>query len=199
MSLIPKQYSNFLNKPENLQGGLSPLQLAAIYYMIEGKQIPFFINHAWLKALNVYCNSGILDPKQVGATGPVVVKEDKIYSIETAPDCGPDEKNRTEEMYRGEISSLNVPVWRAGTNTVIRGGSAANGVGGPWGTGGIVSPSPNPGNSTDLPDPVVSNVEAAYAIDPSLENIVYESLVDPVGFAANVTGNNYPINYQGIA
>jgi hypothetical protein len=201
MSTIPKQYQGFLTPPENAQGGLSPLQLAATYYMIEGQQVPFFINHQWLKALNVFCNSGILDPKQVNGQGPVVVKgtiNADVYTIENKPDCGPDEKNRTEEIYRGKIDSFNIPIWRSGPGEVIRGGSAANGTGGPWATGGIVGPSPDPLNSLDQPAPLVSNLSAAYGLPPGANAWVLESINNPVGFNANVFGNNTPVYIQGL-
>jgi hypothetical protein len=194
MASIPKQYSSFQNLPDNLLGGLSPLQLAAAYYMIQGQQVPFFVNHDWLRALRVFCDSGIVDPKRVGGTGPVVVKGDDVYTIERAPDCGPDETDRTDLVYRGKINNLPVSVWRSGSDQVVRGGSAANGSGGPWGTGGITGPSPDPGNSVGQPDPIVSNVAATYSISESEQNYVLQLIQN-----SELIGNNAPINILGIA
>lgn len=194
MASIPKQYSGFQNLPENLLGGLSPLQLAAAYYMIQGQQVPFFINHDWLRALRVYCDSGILDPKVVGGTGPVVVENDNIYTIERAPDCGPDEVERTELVYRLPVTELPVNVWQAGSVEVVRGGSAANGAGGPWGTGGITGASPVPGNSVGQPDPTISNIAAAYGITVSEQSLVNTYINNPTEY-----GNTVPVNVQGIA
>lgn len=193
MSNILPQYSGFQNLPQNQTGGLSPLQLAAAYYMIQGQQIPFFVNHDWLRALRVYCDSGIVDPKVVGGTGAVVVEQNNVYTIETAADCGPDEKNRTELVYRGSIDTLPIDVWAPGVTDVIRGGSVANGAGGPWGTGGITGASPVPGNSVGQPDPVVSNVAAEYSINVSEESLINSFFNNPIQF-----GNTVPVNIQGI-
>lgn len=194
MSNILPQYSSFQNPPQNQTGGLSPLQLAAAYYMVQGQQVPFFINHNWLRALRVYCDSGIVDPKVVGGTGAVVVEQNNVYTIETAPDCGPDEKNRTELVFRGTIDTLPIDVWSPGVTDVIRGGSAANGAGGPWGTGGIVGASPVPGNSVGQSDPIVSNVAATYSISVAQQDIIQTYIDNPDQF-----GNTVPVNIQGIA
>ena len=194
MSSIPNQYKGFQNLPDNLIGGLSPLQLAANYYMVQGQQVPFFINHDWLRALRVYCDSGILNPRQVGGTGPVIVKDNTVYTIERAPDCGPNDFDRTELVNRGSIDNISISVWKSGSDQVIRGGSAANGSGGPWGTGGITGPSPVPGNSVDQPTPVVSNVASAYAASSTNDSVTMQIIQNPTFF-----GNNIPFNLQGIA
>lgn len=194
MASIPNQYKGFQNLPTDLLGGLSPLQLAAAYYMIQGQQIPFFVNHDWLRALRVYCDSGIVDPKIVGGTGAVVVENNNVYTIERAPDCGPDEVERTELVYRGPVAALPIDVWQAGLIEVIRGGSAANGAGGPWATGGIVGASPVPGNSVGQPDPTVSNVSSAYGISENKQAVISSYISDPTLY-----GNTVPVNIQGIA
>jgi hypothetical protein len=193
MASIPKQYSNFQNLPDNLLGGLSPLQLAAAYYMIQGQQVPFFVNHDWLRALRVYCDSGIVNPRQVGGSGPVVVKGDDVYTIERAPDCGPDETERTELVYKGKINNLPVTAWRSGSDLVVRGGSAANGAGGPWATGGITGPSPVPGNSVDQPDPLVSNLAAVYSISQVEQTYLQQVIDNP-----ELVANSAPIDLLGI-
>lgn len=198
MSTVPSQYSGFQNLPENQLGGLSPLQLAATYYMVEGKQVPFFINHDWLRSLNVFCNSGILDPKTVGGNGPVVVKGDDIYTIENASDCGPDEKNRTELVYRGKASNLNISVWQNTGDTVIRGGSAANGAGGPWGTGGVSGPSPDPGNSVGQPEPLVSNIAAEYSTTTTQQSWIEQYAKDPDAFNSEAFKDGWPVSPQGL-
>lgn len=194
MADIPSQYSGFLNTPQNQTGGLSPLQLAAMYYMVQGQQVPFFVNHDWLRALRVYCDSGILDPKVVGGSGPVVVDNGNVFTIEAAPDCGPDEKDRTELVFRGNLSSLPITVWQTGPVEVVRGGSTANGAGGPWATGGILGSSPVPGNSVGQPEPQVSNIAATYSISVSQKDLINNFINDPTQF-----GNTVPVNVQGIA
>lgn len=167
MTVIQQQYRSFLNPPQNQIGNLSPLQVAAAYYMDQGQQIPFFINNDWLVALNIFCNSGIITPRDVNLGDSVdllsIVDQDgALYLQRRAPDCGPDDVDRYDQIYIGQRQDLFPNSWTAG-GPIVRGGSAANGVGGPWGTGGIDGPSPTPLNGVDRPPPIYSNISTSYA------------------------------------
>lgn len=177
MTVIQQQYRSFLNPPQNQIGNLSPLQVAAAYYMDQGQQIPFFINNEWLVALNIFCNSGILTPQSLGSDVSqsnldrydyssgvlsIIDQDGALYLQRRAPDCGPDDVDRYDQIYIGQRQDLFPNSWTAG-GPIVRGGSAANGVGGPWGTGGIDGPSPTPLNGVDRPPPIYSNISTSYA------------------------------------
>lgn len=142
---IPSQYLN--NTYTKQDAGLSPLQLAAAYYMDTGQQIPFFINYDFLRELKVYADSGCINPAALGVPDglSVVAQGQAVYVLRQAPDCGPDDTNRTELVFVGNINQIPVAnAWYFG-GTTIRGGSAACGGGGPYGNGGIL-------NATGAPD-----------------------------------------------
>jgi hypothetical protein len=50
---------------------------------------------------------------------------------------------------------------------LVRGGSAANGAGGPWGTGGLTSQDPTPNNGVDRQPDIVTNLDATYGTNVS--------------------------------
>lgn len=166
MATIPSQYQN--NTPNKQDANLSPLQLAAAYFMDQGQQTPFFINHDFLKELKTFADSGIVTPDKVGipAALSVIVEDDKVYVIRAASDCGPDGTNRYEKVLVGPKSTVLVNSWQFGSST-IRGGSAANGGGGPWGTGGLTSQDPTPNNSVNREPDIVSNVYTTYGVTAS--------------------------------
>lgn len=188
---VPSQYRSFQNRPTNQDAGISVLQPALLYYMTQGQQIPFFINKDWLLALKTFCDSGIVNPRQIGGNGPVIVENNQVYTIEPRPNCGPDETDRYENVYRGTISTLqttnNIKYNVAVVPTVVRGGSAANGLGGPWGTGGIDGPDPTPTNSVDHQS-LIGNVNTYYTTS---NNALTSPNID--------YGTNYPVGIQGIA
>jgi hypothetical protein len=170
-SVLPPQYSGFLTRPANELGNLSPLQIAAAYYMDQGEQIPFFINNDWLRALNVFCNSGIVTPRSLGIESAateneaylsIIIIDDGVYLQRKAPDCGPEEIDRYDQIYIGQRQNLLPDSWTA-AGPVVRGGSSANGVGGPWATGGLDGPSPTPLNGIDRPPAIFSNISTAYS------------------------------------
>lgn len=162
---IPPQYQT--TSPTIQNANLSPLQLAASYYMAQGQQTPFFVNHDWLRALSAYADSGLITPASVGVPEglSVVAEEDSIYVIRKAPDCGPEE-NRYEKVYVGTRNQVAPGSWSF-NGMVIRGGSAANGAGGPWGTGGLSSQDPTPGNSVDRQPNIVGNIITQYSANVS--------------------------------
>jgi hypothetical protein len=161
MSSTPIQYQN--NLPTKKDANLSPLQLAAAYYMDQGQQTPFFINHEFLKELKTFMDSGIITPPAVGVPGgiSVVVENNQVYVIRRASDCGPEETDRYEKVSVGPIGTVAPSTWTFNAITV-RGGSAANGAGGPWGTGGLTSQDPTPENSVNREPNIVTNVYATY-------------------------------------
>lgn len=157
---IPAQ---FLNKnPQSSDTTLSSLQLAASYYMVQGQQVPFFVNHDFLRECKTFFDSGIITPLAVGVPDglSVVAKGDAISVIRRAQDCGVDE-NRYEEVFVGNRGDILPNSWSF-TGITIRGGSVANGAGGPWGTGGLSSQDPTPNNSVNRQPDIVTNLTAAY-------------------------------------
>lgn len=214
-TFIPSQYKGFQNPPVNEISGLSPLQLALLYYVQQGQQSPFFVNRDWLQALKTFADSGVVDPKVIGGTGPIITRGDDVYTIEPKPDCGPDDTDRYDLLYRGKSSNLfpTDQYWQCSTDQLIRGGSAADGAGGPWATGGIDGPASNPVNGVDRPDPVVANVNLAYSLPADTTNSALYGLMQQQaattlsGYAddktqneiqSNLFGNAMPTYVQGI-
>lgn len=114
---IPSIYTNLT--PVQTVGGLSPLQLALVNYMITGATPPFGVNQDFLKSINKYADSGLLipsttDPRTGRPITPPLLPDvvaiaylssgDNIYILRDAQDCGPDEKGRTEKVYVGDRS-----------------------------------------------------------------------------------------------
>lgn len=158
----PFQYQN--NNPAIDNGNLSPLQLAAAYYMDQGQQIPFFINHDFLRAMTVFVSSGVVTPSSVPyiqSALSVVVKGDEVYVQRVGENCGPTDFPRYELVYVGKKQDLFPDAWTF-DGAVVRGGSAATGAGGQWGTGGLTSPDPAPNNGADRQPDLVTNVDATY-------------------------------------
>lgn len=286
-----------------------PFQTTVAQYLAQGQDIPFFVNAAWLTALQKFSSSGIVDPRKIGATGPIITIGDDVFSIESQPDCGPNDQTsevtgllistastsvgydntwsisptsvpdapgqfivpveyrgefsvgqvvkisgaltgsyfspviggptaddssyliatiteivyntspvevqgqilstsyyffvditqrvgigthyswkfilqdgqtelttqstqvqqssqfRYDNIFRGKIDSLFPPnkFFKFNLDGIIRGGSASNGAGGPWATGGLNGPNTNPGNSTAYAVPIVANIETYYS------------------------------------
>jgi len=146
---IPRQYLN--NSPQITIANLSPLQLAAAYYMDQGQQIPFFVNQEFLRQMTTFASSGLITPEMVSVPGiAVVLKGDDVYVQRRAADCGPDETDRYEYVYAGTKQDL-----------------LPNGAGGPWGTGGLTSQDPTPNNGVDRQPDIVTNVTATYGTNVS--------------------------------
>jgi len=217
---IPSQYRNFQTPPVNELANLSPLQLALIYYMREGQEVPFFINHDWLRALTTFADSGIISPDQVGGSGPIVidntVNPPKVFTIEPKPDCGPDDTDRYEKVER---SIPPIKYWVGEFLDVVRGGSAADGAGGPWATGGLNGPDTSPGNGADLPPPIYSDAVTQYGApaadinSPIVLNLNQQAAIVTSGrtetngvpakteteITQELFQNNIPVYLQGIA
>ncbi len=162
---IPSQYRNFQTPPVGELANLSPLQLALIHYMRDGQEVPFFINHDWLRALTTFADSGIIAPADVGGFGPVIIDDTEsspqIYTIEPKPDCGPDETDRYENV-RVDAGLLKPDMWVGSIDQLVRGGSVCDGAGGPWGTGGLSGPNTSPDNGVDLPPPIYANAVSQF-------------------------------------
>jgi len=167
---IPTQYSN--NNPRIAIANLSPLQLAAAYYMDQGQQIPFFINQEFLRQMTTFASSGIVTPAMLNVTDgiAVVLRGNDVYVQRRAPDCGPEEIDRYEYVYAGTKQDLAPDSWEF-DGILIRGGSAANGAGGPWGTGGLTSQDPTPNNGVDRQPDIVTNVTATYGTTVSASTL----------------------------
>ena len=157
MADIPPQYLNNTYNKED--ANLSPLQLAAAYFMDTGKQIPFFINVDFLNQLFGYADSGFVKPRDLGLDGISVVVQNNtdVYLYRDAPDCGPDDLNRSELVFIGNVSSLKIDnAWTFG-NALVRGGSLAAGGGGPYGVGSVLTATGAPDNAL-YQTKLVSNV-----------------------------------------
>lgn len=165
---IPPQFRG--TTPNIEQGNLSPLQLAAAYYLNQGADIPFFVNGNFLQAFKVFCHTGQVTAANI-ATPPgtiaVISKGDDIYVQRTAPDCGPDEVDRYDEVFLGPRSVVAPNSWSF-DGTLVRGGSVAQGAGGPWGTGGLTSQDPTPNNGADRQPDIVTNVNVAYGTSTTI-------------------------------
>ena len=163
-STIPNQFAG--TTPNIDKGNLSPLQLAAAYYLNQGIDIPFFINAAFVEQFKIFCTSGQVTPANIAAPAgsiSVISRGNDIYVQKTAPDCGPDEIDRYEEIYIGTRNSVAPDSWSF-DGTLVRGGSVAQGAGGPWGTGGLTSQDPTPNNGEDRDPDIVSNVFVTYGV-----------------------------------
>lgn len=161
-STIPSQFAG--TQPAIESGNLSPLQLAAAYYLNQGIDIPFFVNAAFVEQFKIFCTSGQVTPANIAAPAgaiSVVSRGDNIYVQKPAVDCGPDDTDRYEELYIGPRNSVAPDSWSF-DGTLVRGGSVAEGAGGPWGTGGLTSQDPTPNNGEDRDPDIVSNVFATY-------------------------------------
>jgi hypothetical protein len=161
----PIQYQ--ANTPTKQDANLSPLQPAISYYMAQGQQTPFFVNHDFLRQLTVFADSGIVTPAKVNVPAgiAVIAEGDDIYVIRGAQDCGAD-INRYEKIYVGKRDDVAPQSWSF-TGITVRGGSAAGGAGGPWGTGGLTSQDPTPNNSVNRQPDIISNLLAAYGSNVS--------------------------------
>lgn len=169
MSDVPETMQGLV--PTQDVGGLSPLQLALAQKLATGaldiyKDYPLLMNRQFLNTMAKYCDSGFLSPisydfrsrfanapdMPVGLTGIsyIIENEEDVYMIRKAQDCGPDE-NRLEKVLLGKKRELAEGTF-AYYGCVIVGGSVANGGGGPWGTGGVLSAYPGPSGSSFNPD-----------------------------------------------
>jgi len=214
-TFIPQQYKGFQTPPVNEISGLSPLQLALLYYVQQGQQSPFFVNRDWLQALKTFADSGVVNSSVIGGSGPIVTRGDDVYTIEPKPDCGPDDTDRYDLMYKGKVSNLfpDNEFWRCSPDQLVRGGSSADGAGGPWATGGIDGPASNPVNGVNRPDPVYANVVSAYALptdttNSALYNYLQQQALTTIAdvdanksfeeIQTDLFGNNRPMYIQGM-
>lgn len=172
----------------------SPLEFALLDFLNKGQQLPFFLNTEWLQALQVFGNSGITDPTSIGGSGPVIMIDDDIFTIEPKPDCGPDDTDRYENVFRGKVDSLFPPdkFFKFNLDGCIRGGSCANGAGGPWATGGLVGPDVNPYNSAEYPDGVSFPITELPA---DVETVLNQQAADKLSGTPSATA---AVAFQGI-
>lgn len=155
--------------PTITNGNLSPLQLALAQKMCAGSidvnNGPLLVNALFLAAMRDFSDSGFVSPIEYvgrtvtnplpGITGYsyVMEKDEDIYVIRRAQDCGPEE-NRLEKVYIGKKLELAEGTFSC-FGAIIRGGSVVNGGGGPWGTGGLTSPYPGPIDALNLNSDVI--------------------------------------------
>jgi len=165
---IPSQYLN--NSPQISIANLSPLQLAAAYYMDQGQQIPFFINQEFLRQMTTFASSGVVTPPTEYPGIAVVLRDDNVYVQRLAANCGPEQIDRYEYVYVGTKQELYPESWEF-DGTLVRGGSAASGGGGPWGTGGLTSPDTAPNNGVDRQTDIVTNIGATYGATVSTSTL----------------------------
>ena len=107
-------------KPNIETGGIDPMTLNVSTELIKNEPSPFGVNPDFLKSVQTYIDSKKLDPLLVyNLTGEpklpdlnkeiagfeYVVKDEMVYVIRRAPDCGDDEF-RTEELAIGTRSQL---------------------------------------------------------------------------------------------
>lgn len=95
--------------PTITNGNMSPLQLALLAAMSTGNPPPFGPNYEFMLELKKFGDSGIvaanvLYKDTVGAN--LVSIGDEIYMLRQAEDCGPDDKNRTEQVYLGRRADI---------------------------------------------------------------------------------------------
>jgi hypothetical protein len=145
---IPDVYKGLT--PSQINGGLTPLQLALVNYMITGETPPFGPNQDFLKSVNKYADSGLLTPSTTDPrTGlPIIppilpdvvaiaylTSGTNIYMLREAQDCGPDEQGRVEKVFIGDRSLVAAGTF-AYYGPPIYEGTAATGSYGGWNDGG---------------------------------------------------------------
>lgn len=95
--------------PIQTNGGLSPLQLALMSAMTTGTVPALGVNQDLLNELRKFSDSGPVEinqllPDVVGIS--LLALGDQIYLYRQALDCGPDEKDRTEQILVGVTADL---------------------------------------------------------------------------------------------
>jgi hypothetical protein len=107
-------------KPNIETGGIDPITLSVSTELLKNEPPPFGVNQEFLKSVQTYIDSKKLNPLLVyNITGEAklpdlnkeisgfeyIVKNDTVYVVRRAPDCGEDEF-RTEELAIGTRSEL---------------------------------------------------------------------------------------------
>ena len=174
MATTPSVYQGF--KPDINVGGLSPLQLAGLNFMLNSSAgtsanaAPFGVNIDFMAAARQFASSEIQTPLNYDVlTGlpkiPDLIRDvvgiayyvrgDDVYLFRQAQDCGPNE-NRTEEVWIGKTYDIAKGTYayygrRVGNGSYGTGSSAGNygsGYQSPGGPG-VTGPGPAPGTNTD--------------------------------------------------
>jgi hypothetical protein len=121
---------------------------------------PLAANNEFVYEMSRFTDSGLISPIEFGVSNLpnppsiapgisgysyIVDNDEDVYLIRKAQDCGPDE-NRIEKVFIGKRHVLAEGSFTY-YGSIVRGGSASVGAGGPWGTGGMLSPWPGPNNA----------------------------------------------------
>ena len=175
---VPSSYANVV--PSADTSGITPLHIALANTMtgapINASNSPILVNKAFLDTMTVYVDSGVLSPTVYESRPSTkltfdasdlqgysyVAEGQDVYLYRRAPDCGEDE-NRTEKVLIGNISSISAQLGRilfTYYGSLVRGGSAASGAGGPYGTGGLTSPYPGSDGSPYNTDTVSTSYDS---------------------------------------
>jgi hypothetical protein len=176
--------------------GLTPLQIALVNTMtgapVNASNSPILINKAFINTMNAYADSGVLSPTPYDSRASTkidinslpgysyVAEGNDVYLYRRAPDCG-EEENRVEKVLIGNLAVLSQQIGKilyTYYGSLVRGGSVSSGAGGPYGTGGLLSPYPGSDGSAYNTDSTVSTFD---------------------DFAGNATPVNAPAPSGGIA
>lgn len=191
---VPSAYANV--SPGIQTSGLTPLQIALVNTMtnapVNASNSPILINKAFINTMNAFADSGVLSPTPYDSRASTLVdinslpglgyvtEGNDVYLYRRAEDCG-EEENRVEKVLIGNLAVLSQQLGKiiyAYYGGLIRGGSISSGAGGPYGTGGLLSPYPGSDGS-------------AYNTDANVGSFD--------DFAGNATVTNAPAPAGGIA
>jgi hypothetical protein len=90
-----------------------------------------------------------------------VTEGDAVYLYRRAEDCG-EQENRVEKVLIGNLTVLSQQLGKilyTYYGSLIRGGSVSSGAGGPYGTGGLLSPYPGSDGSTYNTDTITGTFD----------------------------------------
>jgi hypothetical protein len=172
---VPSTYANV--NPGIQTSGLTPLQIALVNTMtaapVNASNSPILINKAFINTMNAYADSGVLSPTPYDSRTSTLVdinslpgysyvtEGDAVYLYRRAEDCG-EQENRVEKILIGNLAVLSQQLGKilyTYYGSLIRGGSVSSGAGGPYGTGGLLSPYPGSDGSTYNTDTTMSTFD----------------------------------------
>lgn len=186
---VPSAYANVT--PGIQSSGLTPLQIALVNTMtnapVNASNSPILINTGFINTMNAYADSGVLSPTPYDSRASTqvdinslpgysyVTEGNDVYLYRRAPDCG-EEENRVEKILIGNLTALSQRIGKilyTYYGSLVRGGTVSSGAGGPYGTGGLLSPYPgsdgspyNTDSTTSTYDDFEGNVSTPDVLGP---------------------------------
>lgn len=172
---VPSTYANVT--PGIQTSGLTPLQIALCNTMtnapVNASNSPILINKEFINTMNAFADSGVLSPTPYDSRASTLVdinslpgfsyvaEGNDVYLYRRAEDCG-EQENRVEKVLIGNLEAISRQLGKiiyAYYGGLIRGGSISSGSGGPYGTGGLLSPYPGSDGSPYNTDATASTFD----------------------------------------